>query len=48
MKQEICKKCQRKYDGHYPCICGSKKFESRDIIKEFEKVGQANFGSKGK
>ena len=28
--------------------CPCEKFQSKDIIKEFEEVGQANFGSKGK
>jgi len=33
-KKEYCKKCGREYDGHYPCLCGSKGFVYKNKLKQ--------------
>ena len=33
-KIEVCVKCGREYDGHYPCPCGNLKF--KELKKEVE------------
>lgn len=35
-KIEYCVKCGRRYDGHYPCPCGSIKFTKIKPKKEHE------------